>query len=262
MDAELLERQVAALDDGGGFLDGSHLLAVEVSGADAAGWLNDLVTTGIADLAVGRSARSLLLSPTGRIRADFHVWRARSAFVLVQDEDQPAPVDELLRPYVLSSDVHLGRLGRDATFVLVPAGARGWELADAPAPDAAGVEPDAAEAWRIRRGVPRFPIDLDEDSLPAEAGLDTLIDLRKGCFLGQEAVAKVRNLGHPARVILARRADGAVKRGDRVLTDEDDAGAVTSATSVGTGTALLSRVRWDARDLPLHTSSGRELLPA
>ncbi len=261
MNAELLEQQVAALDDGRGFLDGSHLLAVEVSGTDAAGWLNDLVTAGVSDLAVGRAARSLLLSPTGRIRADLHVWRERAAFLLVQDEGQPARVDELLRPYVLSSDVHLRRLGPDVPFVLRPAGARGWELADAPAPDAVAVEPDAAEAWRIRRGVPRFPVDLDEDSLPAEAGLDTLIDLHKGCFLGQEAVAKVRNLGHPARVILARRAAGLVKRGDRVLTDGDDAGAVTSATTIGTGTMLLSRVRWDARDASLHTSSGRELLP-
>jgi folate-binding protein YgfZ len=52
---------------------------------------------------------------------------------------------------------------------------------------------EALEVWRIRRGVARFPIDLTEGSVPAEAGLDALIDTGKGCFLGQESVAKIRN---------------------------------------------------------------------
>ena len=262
MDAGLLEQQVASLEEGRGFLDASRLLAVEVSGADAEGWLNDLLTANVRGIAVGTAEGSLLLSPTGRVRADVHVWRALDGFVLVQDDRQPAPIDELLAPYVLSSHVRLRRLGSETPFVLIRSGKGGWEVRDAPPAGASRVEGDAGEAWRIRRGLPRFPVDIDQDSLPAEAALDRLIDEDKGCFLGQEAVAKVRNLGHPARVVLALKADGVVGPGDRVLTRDEDVGSVTSATPVDTGTALLARVRWDARRAPLHTSSGRTLEPA
>src|SRR4029077_9989517 len=54
---------------------------------------------------------------------------------------------------------------------------------------------------RILAGMPRMGVDFGQDALPAEAGLEWTIDTAKGCFLGQESVAKVRNLGHPPRVL-------------------------------------------------------------
>jgi folate-binding protein YgfZ len=67
-----------------------------------------------------------------------------------------------------------------------------------------------AEVWRIRHGQPRMGPDFDEGSLPSEAGLDATIDATKGCFLGQESVAKVRNLGHPPACCEAVAASSAV----------------------------------------------------
>ena len=64
----------------------------------------------------------------------------------------------------------------------------------------------AYELWRIARGDPRMGVDFEAGSLPAESGLERLIDMTKGCFLGQESVAKIRNLGHPPTV-LAPRSD-------------------------------------------------------
>ena len=70
------ERQVQALDDGRAVLDLEGWTLTEVRGADAQGWLNDLVTASMEGIRDGEAVRSLLLSPTGRIRADFHVLRS------------------------------------------------------------------------------------------------------------------------------------------------------------------------------------------
>ena len=113
--------------------------------------------------------------------------------------------------------------------------------------------------WRIRRGIPRFGVDLSEDGLPTEAGWDGLIDRTKGCFLGQEAVAKVRNLGHPPRLIVPLHSARPVKAGQTILAATREVGTVTSAAPDGEGSALLGRVRWEARDAELRTASGHPL---
>lgn len=287
MDAERLTRQVRALEEGRAFVEHADTALVLVSGADARGWLHDLVTTDVASLERGSSRPSLLLSPTGRIRAAFQVLclGARD-FVLAQPEDQPRGVADLLAPYVLSSDVSIEISPRLRLFSLPGADAPppwsgdGWrpcvhgpgvdlliggdeeEHADARRRLEGGglvpAGPDAVEAWRIRRGVPRFPVDLDEDSLPAEAGLQgSVIDLTKGCFLGQEAVAKVRNLGHPTRMVLAATADGPVAATDDVVSGDRVVGSVTSANA----SSIIIRVRWEARDAPLATPGGSRLRP-
>src|SRR5206468_12568680 len=101
----------------------------------------------------------------------------------------------------------------------------------------------ALEGWRIRRGVPRMGADFDDRSLPAEAGLDDVIDYGKGCFLGQEAVARVRNLGHPARILRRLRATAPARPGEPVFADGAAVGEVTSSAG-GRETALIARVRW------------------
>lgn len=246
-----------ALDEGRGALPLSSFRVVRVRGADAGAWLQDLLTADVAGLEPGRAARSLLLGPTGRIRADLHVWRVPDGFVLVQPSDQPTPVTDLLAPYVLSSDVELDE-GPVPAIVALPAVA-GWRFVDPAERDVVIVTEAAFETWRIRLGIPRFPADLDEDSLPAEGGLDDglTIDRGKGCYLGQESVARVRNLGHPTRVVLAVRAGGTVARGDPVLADGAEVGAVTSVAEPGPdGVRALVRVRWDARRAELSTSAG------
>src|SRR4029450_6543458 len=82
-------------------------------------------------------------------------------------------------------------------------------------------------------------------SLPAEAGLDDAIDYGKGCFLGQEAVAKVRNLGHPARVLRHVRVPGSATAGDPIFADGAAVGELTSATHEDGSTVAIARVRWN-----------------
>jgi folate-binding protein YgfZ len=276
-----------ALAAGDAFADLSSWRKVRVVGSDARGWLNDLLTADIADLLPGFASRSLLLSPTGRIRADVTIAALTPGFLLVQDPSQPVDISRLLAPYVLSSDVQLqdqtdslcllafpGReppevdgaesyrpsaLGTGADLV-APSGARDV-IRRAAAPF---IEADvgAVRTWWIRAGVARFPVDLGEDSLPHEAALDPFIGYEKGCFLGQEAVAKVRNLGHPPFLLLAAHTARPVEAGEPVQDEAGrEVGSVTSATPIPEGgAAVIARIRWGARQGPLTTPSGGALV--
>jgi folate-binding protein YgfZ len=126
------------------------------------------------------------------------------------------------------------------------------------------VSADAVEVWRIHHGRARMGRDFDRSSLPAEAGLLHTIDQTKGCFLGQESVARVRNLGHPPRVLLHLLGDGRIDVGEPLLVAEADVevGAVTSAARLDGSTVVLARVGWSAREEPLRTANGLRLSPA
>lgn len=282
-------RGLTALRNERAFIDLSGWRKVRVTGDDAAGWLQDLLTTDLDGLTPGSARRSLLLTPTGRIRALLHVARDDECFWLLQPSDQPEHVGLALGPYTLSADVLLadatperalfavpgaaaasvGHPGfspsvlGEGVDVLPPAGKPAWRLGGALVK--AGLEEadaEALESWRIARGVPRMGSDFDQDSLPSEAGLDDAIAYDKGCYLGQESVARVRNLGHPPRMLRHLRTEGSMRAGDPVFAGADPVGAVTSATLDGTGAVALVRVRWEATTLPLALADGRTLHPA
>jgi len=252
--APSLEEQVDALDRGVGVLDLDGWTLVDVLGSDAEAWLNDLVTANVATLPIGGSVRSLLLGATGRIRADVVVHRLPNGFLLLQAPGQPRPIAELLDAYVLSSDVGLGPSG--STPAVRPARAGPWTVSSQQA-GGVPVSSEAFESWRIRARLPRFPVDLDEDSLPAEAGLDEapVVDRHKGCYLGQESVAKVRNLGHPTRVVAGVEAREPVAAGQEVFSDAGPVGLLTSVDLPGGGRVGLARIRWEARDAALTTGA-------
>ena len=163
------EEQLEALEQERAFVDLRGWGLTEVRGIDAQGWLNDLVTASVEGLAEGEALRSFLLSPTGRIHADIRVLRERDGdgFLLLQDTAQPETIADLLAPYILSSDVELARA--DPRGLLVrPRPSLGWTAAwEARDDGSVAAGPEALEAWRIRHGFARFPIDLDADSLPA-----------------------------------------------------------------------------------------------
>lgn len=259
MDGAAFDEQLEALEQGRAYVDLQGWGLTEVRGADAERWLNDLVTASVDGLPEGEALRSFLLSPTGRIRADLHVLRGRSGdgFLLLQDTAQPGAIADLLGPYVLSSDVELAPA--DPRGLLVrprpgPGWAAAWEARDDGSVPAG---PEALEAWRIRNGLARFPVDLDSDSLPAEGGLDVepVIDRSKGCYLGQESVARVRNLGHPPRLVLGVRATTRLRPGASVRSQGAQVGSVTSVEPRG-GSSAMVRIRWDARDSELTADGG------
>ena len=281
MRAPTVDEQIRALDEGKAYVEIAEIAITRVSGAGARSWLHDLVTTDVASLGRLETRPSLLLTPTGRIRASFHViGLGGDAFALVQPLDQPDPIGDLLAPYLLSTEAEIHRpparifaLPGGGTSELAPAEPSapsvlggGIDLLAWEEPEAdearrrlaeaglSAVPAEVAEARRIRRAEPRFPVDLDADSLPAEAGWDAAptTDRTKGCFLGQESVAKVANLGHPPRLVVAVETDEDIRPGEVVRAAGRPVGSVTSAD----GRLGLARVRWDARDDDLATAEG------
>jgi folate-binding protein YgfZ len=288
-----LPDQLAAIEAGHAWIELSSFRTTRVAGSEARGWLHDLVTTDVASLEPGQARRSLLLTPTGRIRADFSIGCIEGGFVLLQSEDQPDQIGRLLSPYVLSSAVVLED-GTDASRVVCVIAAddvpvtsdHGGEASIAPSVTGIGVDivtarhppdprmrialreltevgHDAIDTWRVRNGVPTMGRDFDRGSLPSEAGLDETIDAAKGCFLGQESVAKIRNFGHPPTALLHVYSEGQIPVGAAVFAEGDRrVGQVTSAApEVEVGTIALARIAWDARSALLTDERGGRLLP-
>jgi folate-binding protein YgfZ len=260
---------------------------IAVSGIEAGSWLNDLVSADLDALAVDEGKRSLLLGPTGTIRASFQAVRLADSVLLVQDPAEPNPVDVLLAPYVLSSAVILEDRTDSLALVAFPGARRpldvpvgvwitgsclgngGFDLlveaADRPAAlEALTKEIRAAtdeelEAYRVTVGSPRVGVDVAAEDLPMEAGLQDAVAFDKGCYLGQETVARVRNLGHPRRVLVRLQTKAKLAAGDQVFANGEQAGRVTSAVRIDGWTVALASIGWAHREAPLHTREGAEL---
>jgi len=92
----------------------------------------------------------------------------------------------------------------------------------------------ALETARIEAGIPRFRADMDETNLPPEAGLDArAVSYTKGCYIGQEVIARIRTYGQVAKALRGLRLDDNLKtlpnRGDKLFLGEKEVGYITSA---------------------------------
>jgi folate-binding protein YgfZ len=272
------------LRTGDAFADLSFWRKIGVSGQDAFLWLNDLVSADISGLHPGQATRGLLLSPTGSVRAEFTVALQGDGLLLLQDPSQQEPIDGLLGRYVLSSDVRLNDRTDEVALFGFPGLSQAPPLAHASTPSClgAGVDLLAAmdehdgllarlresfapaggedvEAWRIHAGIPRFGVDGTTDDLPQECGFEDAVAFGKGCYLGQEAMAKVRNLGHPRRLLVHLQGADPVSSGQTVQVAGKDVGRVTSAARSDGLTRLLAKVSWDARAGSFQTGAGGAL---
>jgi tRNA-modifying protein YgfZ len=281
----MIEHDLAALLTGRGFVQMVGIRTIRVGGSEATAWMHDLLSADIAGLVPGAACRSLLLSPTGYVRADVQVVRRRDDTLLLQDGRQEEDVATILQPYVLSAEVSLEDVTEQVMVFAIPDAAAVPGNTDHTSPSwiGSGVDviavasdaeptrtalldaglsehpPAAADAWRIVRGVPTMGAEFDARSLPAEAGLDALIDTTKGCFLGQESVARVRNLGHPPRVLRHVRCEAALARGVQVRDGDAIVGEVTGAIRYDGAWIGFVRVAWSAATTRLADIDGHPL---
>jgi folate-binding protein YgfZ len=110
------------------------------------------------------------------------------------------------------------------------------------------VEEEAAECLRIERGVPRYGIDLDESVIPQEAGLnERAVSFSKGCYVGQETVARLYYRGRPNRHLRGLRLAAPAERGEELRLGERVVGQISSsAVSPALGPIALALVRREA----------------
>ena len=109
---------------------------------------------------------------------------------------------------------------------------------------------ELAELARVETGRPRYGVDLDETVIPQEAGLnERLVNFEKGCYVGQETIARLHYRGRPNRRLCLLAVDDGASPGDELTFDERAVGTLTSvADSPGRGQLALALVRREAPD--------------
>jgi folate-binding protein YgfZ len=254
-------------------VDRSNRGVLRITGPDRLSWLHSLTTQQLEGLAAGESAQALILSPTGHVEHHLtltddgaSVWvhvepgtaGALAEFLESMRFMLRVEVADVSRDYAVltvlgpaAGDLAAGLDGVQASVTPGPFGTIDLLVARDRLPGAAGdlVRRGAApagmwafEALRIAARVPRLGLDTDHRTIPHEVGwIETAVHLNKGCYRGQETVARVHNLGHPPRRLVFLHLDGSVDRlpghGDPVELASDEPGDEHGATVGFTGSA-------------------------
>jgi tRNA-modifying protein YgfZ len=223
---------------------------LRVSGPDAADYLQRMVSNDVEGLRAGEACPALLLTAKARVIAPVVVLRRADEDFLVLTEPELGEVVRALLTRMrlraqcqIEPEEHSSVLvfGGDDGFLTDFAGAR--ELLDAelePTLDA-----DELERRRIEAGVPRWGREIDDRILPAEAGLDaTHVSFGKGCYPGQEPVARLHYRGHPNRTLRVLELTEVPEYDAELVHEGKAVGRVTSAARRADGSVVaLAYVR-------------------
>jgi folate-binding protein YgfZ len=228
---------------------------VGVAGPEAADYLQRMVSNDVEALAPGEARPALLLTAKARVIAPLVVLRrADDDFLLLTEPGLGDAVRAHLIRMRLRAQCEIEPEEHES--VLVFGGAEGFatdwpgvrEVLDS------GLEPllseEELELHRIESGVPRWHHEIDDRILPAEAGLDaTHVSFSKGCYPGQEPVARLHFRGHPNRGLRVLELDQLPEHNAPLLHDGREVGRVTSAARRADGTVVaLAYVRTEVPD--------------
>jgi folate-binding protein YgfZ len=272
-----VEAEWRAARAGQAVADGSVRGFLRVRGRDAARLLQGIVTSDVEALAVDQAQASLLLTPKARVVADLSIGRTgEEEFLVMCGAPAFDAVFQTLRRYRLASKATIDDARGQLAAVLVlgtpgdppergvwrlphplghelagPAEAVAAAWRQLRADGAAAIGADALELLRVDAGVPRLGSELDESVFPAEAGLvDRTVSFTKGCYLGQETVARMHYRGHPNRRLRRLGFDGAAPpAGAHLRSGEREVGRVTSVAALPDGRVVgLGYVRREVDD--------------
>ena len=228
---------------------------VRVSGPDAVSFLQGQISQDVDALAVGTSTWTFVLQPQGKVDGWARITKtAADVFVLDIDPGFGAGLETRLSRFKIRTKADIESVtercvsvrGDDAPRgdvaegvlrlpVAGPAGSTGYDLLGAAAQVPDGVAesaPDVLASHRIVHGIPAMGHELDEDTIPAEVGqwiIDQSVSFTKGCFVGQELVARIDSRGgNVPRRLRALVLDAPVTVGDAVEADAP-AGPITTS---------------------------------
>ena len=241
---------------GWGVVDASHRGVVKITGPDRLSWLHSLTTQDTERLAPGDSVQALILDPQGHVEHELSLTDdGEAVWAHVEPGTAGALLDfltsmrfmlrvepaDVSSEYAVLTTIGPSRLEGGLTVrnsfesnVIVPRASLAAEVAARRSSGAVLAGTWAHEALRIADGRPRFGLDTDHRSIPHEMGwIETAVHLTKGCYRGQETVARVHNLGHPPRRLVRLLLDGSEDRlpghGDPVAADGATVGFTGSA---------------------------------
>jgi folate-binding protein YgfZ len=263
-----------------GIVDRSARGKLMLRGSGAAEFLQGQVTNDIEALEPGQGCYAALLTHKGKMRTDMRVLRGPD---WVWIDTEPGFLDAIagtVRTYSIGYDVKIEDVSADrAILSVIGPGARDALDAAPGEPEHSWIEgehgiyvatdlgvdvigpaglelpfeavaEEEAERLRIESGRPRFGLDLTEDTIPEEGGInERAVSFEKGCYVGQETVARLHWRGKPNRALRGLRLSEPAEHGEPIVRGEKQVGAVGSATVSPTfGPIALAIVRREAED--------------
>jgi tRNA-modifying protein YgfZ len=254
-------------------VDRSNRGRLILTGSDVADFLQGQVSNDVEALAPGTGLYATLLTAKGKIRCDMRILRGEDWFLL-DSEPQALPVlEHMVRVYSIGRDVKATRDERGLWSIIGPAardaldnpppegehahtdGELGVYVATDTGVDVIGERPELPEAGpeiaeiiRIESGRPRLGFDLGDDVIPQEAGInERAISFTKGCYVGQETVARLFYKGKPNRHLRGLRLSEPAERGDVIHGHDRELGRISSTCVSPTfGPIALALVRREA----------------
>ena len=271
-------KEQRALIAGTAWADLSHLTVVAVTGEDRLKWLHDLTTQFVSDLQPGVWMPSMILDAQGHVEFQFNVVDDGATTYLVLDPGYGEKLVEYLTKMKFMLRVDVRDASSEYVVLRAPgiADAIGGPFALVPRAEvdvmkqtfggvATQVGTWALDAERVAQGRPRIGFETDHKSIPNELGvLNTAVHMKKGCYRGQETVAKIYNLGNPPRRLVMLHLDGSdvgfPATGTKVENDGVVVGFVgTVARHHELGTIALAIVK---RNTPIDATLTIDGIPA
>jgi folate-binding protein YgfZ len=215
-------KEQRALEAGTAWADLSHHNIVAVSGADRLKWLHDLTTQFVSDLQPGVWMPNMILDAKGHIEFQFNLVDDGTITFLVLDPGYSEQLIEYLTKMKFMLRVEVKDASDEYAVLRAPGAptAIGGPFALVPRNEveemkktfggvATQVGTWAMDAERVAAHRPRIGFETDHKSIPNEIGvLNGAVHMKKGCYRGQETVAKIYNLGNPPRRLVMLHLDG------------------------------------------------------
>jgi folate-binding protein YgfZ len=270
--------QYELLRESVGLVDRSSRGKFLVRGGEAADFLQGQVSNDVEGLAPGQGCYATILTHKGKLRTDLRILRGEDWFWLDTEAIGHAVVRHTLATYSLGREVRFEDLTTSRSILSLIGPKARDRLDAAPAAEEhafvegehglyvatdlgvdvigepranLGVEPvseEAAECLRIESGRPRLGLDMGSETIPQEAGInERAVSFTKGCYVGQETVARLHYRGKPNRHLRGLRLMEPAERGEEILLGEKAVGRVGSTcVSPRLGPIALALVRREA----------------
>lgn len=207
----------------------------EVKGEKAATFLHGQLTNSIKTLKNGECNYNLLLSIKGKVLADLYVYKKEDKFFFSCDPQAETIIlthlkkmAPLSRIELILHTLNLFHVLGEQTFQTNRLGIPGYDVWNKK-PEGDVLHMHEIEQIRIENKITKWNVDFNEDNLPQEALLDRALHFNKGCYLGQEIIARLHYKGHVNKMIGLLKCDGKIKEADEIYHEEKVIGKITSS---------------------------------
>ncbi len=255
MNTNLLNEYNVVRENGIGFYEQNRGL-IEVSGKEAVQFLNGLITNDAVKLEENKQMLAAFPNAQGRLLAVVRVLRLGDKFLFETEVETYEKVLKNLQRFTFAGDFFVEDLSSDFRYfeitdskfqisnpgfiefqncfgvnVFVPKASAENFVSELKNKNAAQISDELYEILRIENGIPKYGVDADENTIVPELGIEDLISYKKGCYIGQEIIARIHFRGHIAKQLTGLILENEAQPNDELKSlDGKNAGKITSVT--------------------------------